>query len=154
MTEDLSKWIVSTQAVEQREEGMLLGWCPGVSRSAPLVQSSLIADPDTMFVEVAGMGTWRIFRTGHVQLSVPCDIVMVTDAVEAPCPMACLQCFHWEILVAACRTAVYHYQINLSHFFNSFSRFNFSILFHHAALHEEGTECCGQHGNDEIHDFT
>ena len=23
----------------------------------------------------------------------------------------------------------------------------------HAALHEEGTECCGQHGNDEIHDF-
>jgi hypothetical protein len=139
---------------------MLLGWCPGVSRFAPLVQSSLIADPDTMFVEVAGMGTWRIFRTGHVQLSVPCDIVMVADAVEAPCPMACLQCFHGEVPVAACRTAVYHYQINLSHFFNFsiLQSFNFSIFqsfnpISSAALNQERRADSSKDGHNNLYNL-
>jgi hypothetical protein len=50
-----------------------------------------------------------------MQLSVLGDVVVVTDTVETSCPVARLQCLHWEITVAACSTAVDHYQVNLSH---------------------------------------
>lgn len=152
VTDNLRTRIVSTQTVEQGEERTLLGWCPGVSRFAFLVQSALIADPDTVLVVVTGMGSRYSLGTGDMQLSVLGDVVVVTDTVETSCPVARLQCLHWEITVAACSTAVDHDQINLSHF----QSFNFSVLpflSHHAALHKESTECSGKDCDDEIHDL-
>ena len=89
MTENFRMGIIGTKTVEQCEEGTFLGNCPSVGRSAFLIESALIADFDTVGIEMAGMGSWYCLGTGQVQLSVPCDVVVVTDAVETPFPVAC-----------------------------------------------------------------
>jgi hypothetical protein len=59
--EDLGFWIVCPQTVKQSKEGMFLGWCPRIGRFALSIQSSLIADADTMVVIAFGMSPSACF---------------------------------------------------------------------------------------------
>lgn len=89
MTDDAGIGVVNPQRAEQGKERVPLGRRAGVGRVAVLVESTLIADADTMVVIAFGMSPCHCLRAGEVQLSVPCDVVVVTDAVEAPFPIAC-----------------------------------------------------------------
>jgi hypothetical protein len=57
VTEDLRGWIVGTQTAEQCRKGTLLGGSAGVCGSAVLIESSFVAYPDTVGIEMAGMGS-------------------------------------------------------------------------------------------------
>jgi hypothetical protein len=115
VAEDLRIRKVYTQTLQQGEERTLLGRSTSVSRFTLLIEPALVTDPDTVFIIVFGMSTLYILRAGEVQLSVPCDVVVVTDAVEASCPVACLQCLYRKVPVTAGRTTMNHNQIDMSH---------------------------------------
>lgn len=116
MTDDAGIGVVNPQRAEQDKERVPLGRRSGVGRVAVLVESSLIADADTMGVIAFGMSPCHSLRAGEVQLSVPCDVVVVADTVEASCPVTGFQCLHREFPVAACGTTMNHNQVNVSHF--------------------------------------
>ena len=117
MTEDLGIRIVRLQTVKQGKEGLLLRRSTGVGWLASRIKTALVTDADTVGIVLLGVGTLYCLGAGEMQHTVTGNIIVVTDAVEAPCPVACLQCLHGEVSVAAGGAAVNHYQVNGSHRF-------------------------------------
>ena len=113
---DLGIGVVGLQGDEQRVEGQLLGWCPGVSGSAFLVEATFIADADGVGVVVAGVGADHLFGTAEVQLAVAGDVVVVAAALPAAGLVHLVELLHRDVLVGAARRAVNNNQVYSSHF--------------------------------------
>ncbi len=98
--------IVEQEAAHEYGHGALLSFCAGVGRTALSVESALVADADTVLVEVAGVGTRLALGAAGMADAVTGDVVVVTDGLEAAGLVAGLQVFLGERPVAARGAAV------------------------------------------------
>ena len=82
MTENLGIRIVLLQGTEKGNESGLLFGSTGVGRIAMGVETSLIADADGVLVVMTGMGAGQILMTGLIDLTIACDVVVITGEPE------------------------------------------------------------------------
>ena len=119
MTDNSGIGIVELQRVEQMGHGGLLGRRAGVGRSALLVEASLIADANAVGVVPTGVGTGKALRATGMDDTIARDIIVVANAVEASCLVACLEVLDGVGLVAARGTAVNDDEVDAAHSLNS-----------------------------------
>ena len=111
VAEDQSIGEVGLQTGEHRVQGAFLCRGAGVGVTAFLVQSALVADSNALGIVVSGMGAGYLLALAGVDEPVPGDVVVVTYTVKATGFVAGIEVLFSEILVAACCTAMYDYQI-------------------------------------------
>ena len=134
MTHDAGIGILLGQFLEEGEHRSLLGFGPGISRTAFLVQTALVTDTERTTVVVTGMSTTDILRKDGDDGAVATDVVVIGGLAEAG--FACGdQRFGAEWPVVARGTAVNNQQLNcvVLKFFHHTNGLGI-----HAALHEEG----------------
>ena len=83
MAEDLRAGVIVLQTPEEVEQGVLLGWRPGVGSLAVGIETAFVTDADGVGVIALGMDPRYIFGTGLVELAVLGDVVMVADTRPA-----------------------------------------------------------------------
>jgi hypothetical protein len=79
------------------------------------IESALIADTYTFFVETAAVRTNSFYRTGRFYIPVLADIEMITRSVESSSAMTDVQVIFCETLVFARSGAMDYYQVYSSH---------------------------------------
>ena len=118
VTKDQGIGEVSLQTGEHRVQGAFLCRGAGVGVTAFLIQSALVADSNAVGIVVPGMGAGYLLAPAGVDEPVAGDVVVVADTVKATGFVAGIEVLYCEILVAACCTAVYDYQIDSSHIYS------------------------------------
>lgn len=83
MTEDAGIGVVGLERLQQVPEGSLLCRRAGVSRMAVRGEATFVADAERVLVVVAGMGAGQILMTSLIDLTIACDVVVVTGEPEA-----------------------------------------------------------------------
>ena len=83
VAEDLRAGVIVLQAPEKVEQGVLLGWRPGVVGLTVGIETAFVTDADGVGVIALGMDPGYIFGTGLVELAVLGDVVMVADTRPA-----------------------------------------------------------------------
>ena len=83
MTEDAGIGVVGLERLQQVPEGGLLCRRAGVSRMTVRGEATLVADAEGVLVVVAGMGAGQILMTSLIDLTIACDVVVVTGEPEA-----------------------------------------------------------------------
>ena len=116
MAKDLGIGIVNLQGAEQCHEGVLLGRGTGVGGLAIGIETSLIADADTVGVVATGVGTNHLLGAALVQLAVLGDVVMVARGLKAPTLVACLEVLGRKVLGDFRGGAMDNNQVYSSHF--------------------------------------
>ena len=116
MAKDAGIGIVDLQGSKQGDEGMLLGRGTGVVGLAIGIETTLIADADTMGVIATGVGTNHLLGAALVQLTVLGDVVMVARGLIAPTLVACLEVLGGKVLGDFGGGAMDNNQVYSSHF--------------------------------------
>lgn len=80
---------------------MFLPFGTGIFRLSFAIESALIADTYTFFVETAAVRTNSFYRTGRFYIPVLADIEMITRSVESSSAMTDVQVIFCETLVFA-----------------------------------------------------
>lgn len=83
MTEDAGIGVVGLERLQQVPEGGLLCRRAGVSGMAVGGEATFVADAERVLVVVAGMGAGQILMTSLIDLTIACDVVVVTGEPEA-----------------------------------------------------------------------
>lgn len=83
VAEDLRAGVIVLQTPEEVEQGVLLGWRPGVGSLTVGIETAFVTDADGVGVIALGMDPGYIFGTGLVELAVLGDVVMVADTRPA-----------------------------------------------------------------------
>ena len=81
--ENLRAGVIVLQAPEEVEQGVLLGWRPGVVGLTVGIETAFVTDADGVGVIALGMDPRYIFGTGLVELAVLGDVIMVADTRPA-----------------------------------------------------------------------
>ena len=76
-------WQDRPQFPEQRQHGGFLFQCPRVRGDAAGVQSAFITYTDGMPVVIPAMRARFLYRSATVNLTIACEVKMVTDVLEA-----------------------------------------------------------------------
>lgn len=105
MTDDLGVGIVLLEGAEESNEGALLCGRAGVVFFTPLVDASLVADADGVFVVAPGMGADEVLVARLVHLTIAGDVVVIAGEAETGLVTG-NERFHWEAPIAARGTAV------------------------------------------------
>ena len=82
MTEDAGFGVVDLERLQQVPEGGLLCRRAGVGRMTLGGQTALVADADGVLVVMTGMGAGQILMTGLIDLTIACDVVVITGEPE------------------------------------------------------------------------
>ena len=90
---------------------MFLPFGTGIFRLSFAIESALIADTYTFFVETAAVRTNSFYRTGRFYIPVLADIEMITRSVESSSAMTDVQVIFCETLVFARSGAMDYYQV-------------------------------------------
>ena len=115
MPEDINNVVAVADVLNELAHRFLLCVRPGILCLAVLIQSALIADTYTFFVETAAVRTNSFYRTGRFYIPVLADIEMITRSVESSSAMTDVQVIFCETLVFARSGAMDYYQVYSSH---------------------------------------
>ena len=88
---------------------MFLPFGTGIFRLSFAIESALIADTYTFFVETATMRTDLFYRTGRLYITVLADIKMIPRSVESAPAVTDIQIIFREALVLARGGAMDYY---------------------------------------------
>ena len=121
MAKDLGIGVVDLQGAEQRHEGVLLGRGTGVVGLAIGIETTLIADADTMGVVATGVGTNHLLGAALVQLAVLSDVIVVARGLKAPTLVAGLKVLRGKVLGDFGGGAMDNNQVYSSHFTQIFN---------------------------------
>ena len=116
MAKDLGIGVVDLQGSKQGDEGSLLGWGAGVVGLAIGIETSLIADADTVGVIATGMGTNHLLGAALVQLAVLGDVIVVARGLKTPTLVAGLEVLGGKVLGDFRGGAMDNNQVYSSHF--------------------------------------
>ena len=105
VAEDAGRGVVGTKGTEQGREGGLLEGRAGVGRATVGVETALVADADGVLVVMTGMGAGQILMTGLIDLTIACDVVVITGEPETGI-VTCDEVLDGEPTVAARGAAV------------------------------------------------
>ena len=116
MAKDAGIGVIDLQSTKQGDEGSFLGRGSGVGRLAIGIETTLVADADTMGVIATGVGTNHLLGAALVQLAVLGDVVMVARGLKTPTLVACLEVLGGKVLGDFRGGAMDNNQVYSSHF--------------------------------------
>ena len=116
MAQNAGIGVVNLQGSKQGHEGSLLGRGSGVGRLAIGIETTLVADADTMGVIATGVGTNHLLGAALVQLAVLGDVVMVARGLKTPTLVAGLEVLGGKVLGDFRGGAMDNNQVYSSHF--------------------------------------
>ena len=97
MTKDLGIGIIGLQSTQQGDEGMLLGRGACVGSFAIGIETSLIANANTVGVVATGMGSNHILGAALVEMAILGDVVMVAGGLVTSSLVTGFEVFRREV---------------------------------------------------------
>ena len=116
MAKDAGIGVVDLQSTKQGDEGSFLGRGSGVVGLAIGIETTLIADANTMGVIATGVGTNHLLGAALVQLAVLGDVIVVARGLKTPTLVAGLEVLGRKVLGDFRGGAMDNNQVYSSHF--------------------------------------
>lgn len=113
--------IVHQQSADQYAERVALPFRACVFGIPIVVQSTFVGDSDRVGIVAAGVGAGPLDRTCGQDLSVTVDVEMIARAIKSTSAVRGFQSLPGKGTVLARGAAMYHNQVDFSHFFLQFA---------------------------------
>ena len=142
--------IVHQQSADQYAERVALPFRACVFGIPIVVQSAFVGDSDRVGIVAVGVGAGPLDRACGQDLSVTADVEMIARAIKSTSAVRGFQSLPGKGTVLARGAAMYHNQINFSHFFLLFA-FGGCSLKGTTAVHGVCAECtqkCRSYSDD------
>lgn len=142
--------IVHQQSADQYAERVALPFRACVFGIPIVVQSAFVGDSDRVGIVAAGVGAGPLDRACGQDLSVTADVEMIARAIKSTSAVRGFQSLPGKGTVLARGAAMYHNQVDFSHFFLLFA-FGGCTLKGTTAVHGVCAECtqkCRSYSDD------
>ena len=114
MPHDLRFWILMFENRQQVKQCKTLRLCSRICRTPFFIQSTFIADSNTVPVESSHMRTRFRYRSAMVKFSIAGDVKMIPYILETSLQVTLAKLLYGEGNIAARRAAMNHQQLNLT----------------------------------------
>lgn len=114
MSHDLRFWILMFENRQQVKQRKTLCLCSRICRTAFFIQSTFIADSNTVPVESSHMRSRFRYRPAMVKFPIAGDVKMITYILETSLQMTLAKLLYGEGNIAARCAAMNHQQLNLT----------------------------------------
>ena len=114
MPHDLCFRILMFENCQQVKQRKTLRLCSRIRRTAFFIQSTFIADSNTVPVESSHMRPWFRYRPAMVKFPIAGDVKMITYILETSLQMTLAKLLYGEGNIAARCAAMNHQQLNLT----------------------------------------